>query len=272
MTQKFSLHTHTVGYDGKNTVAAMIEQSKILGWDTLGISNHMEFHENLPLFHPMFFADYKVASELYKKTIAEVRNRSLKAGINVLVGFEVDFFPSRKWRDSFEKLLAELDYDYLIGSTHCIYNKDESTIYHLYDYTRPKVPDKEFIDSYWNNIKEAIKSGYFDIIAHLDLLKIFELDYPEYRDDKSEVIELLAKHNVATELNTGGMAKYGVYYPSEDMLRELNEKNVALMISDDSHAVSTLGQYYDEAEELLRQIGYKNRFTPSDLKKLRGKM
>ena len=267
MVQKFSLHTHTTGYDGKNTVAEMINQGQALGWHTIGISNHMEFHENLPLFHPMFFADYKAASDLYKKTIDEIREQATKTKMRVLVGFEVDFFPSRKWRTDFENLIKDLDYDYLIGSTHCIYNKDESKIYHLYDYTRPKVPDKEFTDSYWNNIKEAIKSGYFDTIAHLDLWKIFGLDGPMYREDKSEVAELLAKYNVATEFNTGCKTKYDAYFPSDDMLRELNDNNVALMVSDDSHAVETLGQHFDEAEEILAKIGYKNRFTPEDLKK-----
>ncbi len=53
--QNFSIHTHTVGYDGKNTVAEMIQYAIRLKWEAIGISNHIEFHENLPLFHSMFF-------------------------------------------------------------------------------------------------------------------------------------------------------------------------------------------------------------------------
>lgn len=61
MMQDSSIHTHTLGYDGKNTIEEMIKRAEDLCWNTIGISNHMVFHENMPLFHSMFFADYKIA-------------------------------------------------------------------------------------------------------------------------------------------------------------------------------------------------------------------
>lgn len=33
--QKFSIHTHTVGYDGKNTVAEMIQHAIKLKWEAI---------------------------------------------------------------------------------------------------------------------------------------------------------------------------------------------------------------------------------------------
>ena len=39
--QKFSIHTHTVGYDGKNTVAEMIQHAIKLKREAIGISNHI---------------------------------------------------------------------------------------------------------------------------------------------------------------------------------------------------------------------------------------
>ena len=39
--QKFSILTHTVGYDGKNTVAEMIQHAIKLKWEAIGISNHI---------------------------------------------------------------------------------------------------------------------------------------------------------------------------------------------------------------------------------------
>lgn len=265
--QNFSIHTHTTGYDGKNTIKEMIEQAKKLDWSAIGISNHIVFHENMPLFHPMFYSDYKIALEYYKRTVEEIKEQALHYNISVLVGFEVDFFKSRAWRNNFEKLIDHIEYDYLIGSTHCLYNENESKIYQLYDYTRPKFPEKEFIDSYWDNIKESIKSGYFDIIAHIDLIKVFGLDNAKYWNDKLEIAHLLAKYNVATELNTGGRAKYNDFYPSLELLQELNKNNVSLLISDDAHSKDDLGNYYIDAENMLNSIKYKNRFDIKDLQK-----
>ena len=38
--QKFSLHTHTIGFDGKHTEEQMLKQAKDLGWSKIGFSNH----------------------------------------------------------------------------------------------------------------------------------------------------------------------------------------------------------------------------------------
>ena len=264
--QKFSIHTHTVGYDGKNTVAEMIQHAIKLKWEAIGISNHIEFHENLPLFHSMFFSDYHKAKEQYKRTINEIKELAAKENIQVLAGFEVDFFKGKKWRHDFEALLKEIECDYLIGSTHCLYNEDESIIMHLYDYTRPKVPNKEFIDSYWINIKEAIKSGYFDMIAHIDLIKRFGLDKEEYKEDKIEIAELLSKYKVSTELNTGNYDKNKMFYPSDELLKILKDYDVPIMISDDAHSIEALGQNFSHAEQLLTQMQYTKRITVEDLK------
>ncbi len=137
---------------------------------------------------------------------------------------------------------------------------------HLYDYNRPEVPNKEFIDSYWINIKEAIKSGYFDMIAHIDLIKRFGLDKEEYKEDKIEIAELLSKYKVSTELNTGNYSKNKMFYPSVELLKILKDHDVPIMISDDAHSIETLGQNFSYAEQLLTQIQYTKRITVEDLK------
>ncbi|MBQ8436915.1 MAG: hypothetical protein IJ479_06755 [Alphaproteobacteria bacterium] len=133
---------------------------------------------------------------------------------------------------------------------------------HLYDYTRPKVPNKEFIDSYWINIKDAIKSGYFDMIAHIDLIKRFGLD----KEDKIEIAELLSKYKVSTELNTGNYDKNKMFYPSVELLKILKDYDVPIMISDDAHSIEALGQNFSHAEQLLTQMQYTKRITVEDLK------
>ena len=38
--QNFSIHTHTIGFDGKNSVSQMLEAAQKAGLKRLGISNH----------------------------------------------------------------------------------------------------------------------------------------------------------------------------------------------------------------------------------------
>ena len=45
--QNFSLHTHTIGFDGKNTVEEMVRAAQNIGFKKLGISNHFIVHPNI---------------------------------------------------------------------------------------------------------------------------------------------------------------------------------------------------------------------------------
>ena len=47
MLQNFTLHTHTNEFDGKNTVAEMVNAAYEHGMKTIGISNHFIVHPNI---------------------------------------------------------------------------------------------------------------------------------------------------------------------------------------------------------------------------------
>ena len=46
-TQNFSLHMHTIGFDGQNTEEQMLEQARLLGWEKIGFSNHFIVNKNI---------------------------------------------------------------------------------------------------------------------------------------------------------------------------------------------------------------------------------
>lgn len=47
MKQQFTLHTHTIGFDGKNTARDMISRACVLGFKTIGFSNHFILHPEI---------------------------------------------------------------------------------------------------------------------------------------------------------------------------------------------------------------------------------
>ena len=271
--QNFSYHTHTntLGvYDGRNTAAEMIQQAENIGYVKMGISNHLCFHPNIVLEQSqMFFDDFPKAADCYKRTVDEIRTASLNFKIDVKVGFEVDFFPSRQWRDLFEKLQKEIGADYYIGATHFLRNKSEQYLMNLYYLHRSPVAriDEEYLtvylNNYWDNIIAAIKSGYCSFIAHLDVCKLFGYCMtPEWNDRKLEVVETLAHYHQPCELNTSGWTKVGEQHPEKWVLAELAKRNVPIIISDDAHAAQMLAQHFERAESLLSELNYTNRFCP----------
>ena len=267
--QKFSYHTHTNSFgvfDGHNSAEEMISAAESIGYTELGISNHLICKKECSSFSPQFFDNFQKAETVYLKNIEEIRSAAQKHKIKVYVGFEVDYFKSAEWRRCFEKLRSRLDVDYLIGSTHCLMNSDASWILNIYEMNRkPIIVDEETkregIKNYWLNIIESIKSGYFDFIAHLDVIKIFGMGLePEWDEYKWKVIEALTETKHPYELNTSGWTKAGEQHPHTWMLRELSNCNVPIVISDDAHSTSMLARNFSEAEKLLADLNYKSRW------------
>ena len=67
--QKFTYHTHNNNfgiYDGHNTAAEMIERAEKLGFEEIGVSNHLIYHSNIPIDEDMFLDDYQKVEDLCK--------------------------------------------------------------------------------------------------------------------------------------------------------------------------------------------------------------
>ena len=108
--QKFTLHchTHALGYfDGKSTADEMIARAEEIGFEAIGISNHLIWHPKTPCSSPMFFNDWNKALDAQLRIKDEIQEAASKHKIKVFIGAEADFFPSAEWRKGFEKLIAK---------------------------------------------------------------------------------------------------------------------------------------------------------------------
>jgi histidinol-phosphatase (PHP family) len=107
-------------------------------------------------------------------------------------------------------------------------------------------------------VLSAISSEIFDIIGHCDLIRIFgykpaiDLE-PYYR----ELAIRMKKHNVAFEVNTNGRNRpLADFYPDRKYLNFFRENHVPVCVNSDAHMPARVGQYFDEAYELLRYVGF----------------
>lgn len=70
--QKFSYHTHTNAlgiFDGHHSAAEMIRRAEEIGYEEIGISNHLVYHPNLLTTSPMFFNDFDLLKKMMQKTL-----------------------------------------------------------------------------------------------------------------------------------------------------------------------------------------------------------
>lgn len=268
--QKFSLHTHTNSlgiFDGQHSIEEMIEQAEKVGLEEIGISNHFCYHPNAECLIPILFNDYQTMQKAISTNVDMIHRAADKSNIKVYAGLEVDFFPSNQWRTDFEKLLKTVDVDYLIGSFHFLRNKDESKVWNMYCYKQctpaPSIEEqRQCLDNYWDNVVMEIESGYFDFIAHPDVYQNFPAlkDLIDPTEGQWKVIEALDKHKHPYELNTSGWPKRGMQNPATWMLKELAQRNVPIVISDDAHHRDRIGEGFERAEQLLADLNYTSRW------------
>ena len=260
--QKFSFHTHTFGFDGKNTEEEMLSQAVSLGWEKIGFSNHFIVHhniENAPMYqyakkggyNSIYSSSFDEAiakfEEHYKK-IDELRESS---SIKILKGMEVDYFADDEWYEGFIKAINHLKPDYLIGSAHFI--EQDGILYNSHDVKNaPLLEQKKLLHRYWQNERATASSGLFNILAHLDLMKKVGLGQEdEWLEDEAKTISVIKKSGAIVELNTSFYKKGNEPYPSKRIIDMLAKEHVPVIISDDAHHISQLGNYFSDAEELI---------------------
>ncbi len=261
--QTFSLHTHTLGFDGHNTEEEMIQQAQKLGWTRIGFSNHFIVHpviKQAPMYEFALKGDYQnIYSATFEEAISKFEPHYQKidflrkeTNLKILKGMEVDFFPYPGWQEGFEKAVSYLKPDYLIGSTHFV--ATHGTLYNSHDIkTSSPIEQKELLHQYWQNIQAAAQSGLFTFLAHLDLMKKVGLGKEEFWiQDENTTIKVIQNAGVGVELNTSYFKIGYEPYPSPRIIKMLSLAHIPVIISDDAHMTSQLGNYFKETEHLIQ--------------------
>lgn len=264
--QNFSLHTHTLGFDGQNTEAEMLAQAQNLGWKQLGFSNHFIVHPNIkesPMYKYSIIGGYQnIYSSSFDEVIAKFEKHyqtvdilQKETNIPIFKGMEVDFFADNHWLENFSKAVAHLKPDYLIGSTHFI--EHNGILYNSHDLkSASKIEQNQLLHRYWQNQRAAAQSGLFTIMAHLDLMKKVGLGQEEqWQEEEQKNINIIKKQGLLVELNSSSFKRMDEPYPSVRIMKMLAQQNIPVILSDDAHASAQLGQYYSQTEILAEKCG-----------------
>lgn len=73
--KKYTLHTHTIGFDGQNSVQDMVKRARELGFDTIGISNHLIVNPGVKESKMYLYAVHGGYSTIYSSSFDEALSR-----------------------------------------------------------------------------------------------------------------------------------------------------------------------------------------------------
>lgn len=243
---KVDLHNHTVLCNhATGTVAEYVEAAIACKTEYFGFSDHAPMHYD-PAYRMRFDQ-----MDLYEGWVKEAQERYSK-DITVLLGYEIDYLPG--YMD--EAVLAR-KCDYLIGSVHFIddWGFDNPEFIGRYE----GVDIDDIYRRYFGLVESMALSGKFDIVGHLDLLKVFKfLPTKDIRLLAEEALRAIKKANMSIEINVAGYRKpVAEAYPSPLLLESIAELEIPITFGSDAHCKEQVGLFSSETEALARTYGYE---------------
>ncbi len=245
MIYRTDYHMHSSFSDGRSAPEDYIAAALLSGMNEIGFSEHLTLFRE-----PEHWNMDPIKLPLYLDYISKLADN--QSGIKIRTGLEVDYFPGRD--EDIRLFLKDLPLDYIIGSVHY---QGDTTVDSGTDFYEGKDIDRLFED-YFDTVCAAVSSGIFSIIGHCDLIRIFGY---KPSSDPEPLYRKLARtmkiYDVAFEVNTNGRNRpLADFYPDRRFLNVFREENVPVCVNSDAHMPARVGQYFDEAYELLRYIGF----------------
>jgi histidinol-phosphatase (PHP family) len=247
---RIDLHNHTTRCNhAKGSMESYVERAIDLGIDIYGFSEHapMDFDEQYRLnFNEM---------TLYESDVNNLQKK-YSDKIKILLGYEVDYL-----KGHIDRRVLNANVDYLIGSIHFLGKWGFDNPEFIDNYKNRNIDD--IWQEYFNNIESMAKMGSFDIVGHLDLIKIFNfMPKKDIRLIATPALKAIKKSNMVIELNSAGLRKpTKEIYPSPLLLELAYELDIPITFSSDAHAIGQVGFKYDKVTKLAKKTGYTKAVT-----------
>ncbi len=242
---KVDLHNHTTLCNhAEGEISQYIEQAIKQKTKYFGFSDHapMDFDKN----YRMSFSDMKN----YEKNVLNNKEK-YKDKIEILLGYEVDFLLGHM-----DERVLNADVDYLIGSVHFVDEWGFDNPEFIGNYEKQDID--EIWQKYFDTIEDMADSNLFDIVGHLDLIKVFK--YMPKKDITliaKNALKAIKKADMVVELNVAGYRKpVKEAYPSPSLLKEMFNMDIPISFASDAHKPEQVGLFNDEIVAMAKNAGY----------------
>ncbi len=247
---KSDYHFHTsLSFDAKDDLLDVIAVADEKGMDEICITNHYECGGEYPCTN----RPISVMRDNYLKAVAQNRT-------GVTVRFGVELGEPLHDPGLAEVALADGKFDFVIASVHNV--RGHKDFYDL-DYASNTLD--EVFDRYYDELEEIVEWGKFDVLGHINYFERYAakqgitLDVTQYYPRLNDLFVKLIAKGKGIEVNTSGLfAPVGKTQPDEGVLRlykGLGGKIVT--IGSDSHQKENIGRGVEQAQELLRRVGFE---------------
>jgi histidinol-phosphatase (PHP family) len=220
----------------------------------IAITDHVDFDPRDPAFEYSRYDDRE-------RVVRGAAERWARQGVVIRFGAELTY--NRRWEDDVRAHLKRYRYDYVIGSVH---DWPESPYWGsgVREWVTGRSLD-EVLAPYYTEIVAAARSGLFDTIGHLDVVKrylhpyITAADLATRPDLQEPALTAIIESGSALEVNSSGLRYPGSEtYPSAAVVaryRELGGERV--VVGSDAHSRGAFAGRLDESYRHVAAAGFE---------------
>ncbi|MCW9025948.1 MAG: histidinol-phosphatase, partial [Thiovulaceae bacterium] len=197
------LHNHTTLCNhAEGTIEDYVKQAIRNNTQYFGFSDHAPMS-----FDPKYRMDFS-EMKTYENSVLDIKEK-YKDKIEILLGYEVDYLEGHM-----DETVLKADVDYLIGSVHFIDKWGFDNPEFIGKYEEKNID--EIWQKYFDSIEAMANSKLFDIVGHLDLIKVFKfLPKNPILSIAKNALKAIKKADMVIELNAAGFRKpIAEAYPS----------------------------------------------------------
>lgn len=178
------------------------------------------------------------------------------AGLPVVVGMEVDYYPLRM--DAVASLLAGYPFDVLLGSVHWLGTwlfDDLGSAVAMGEWNARQV---ELVwEDYTRALEELAATNAVDVLAHPDLCKVTGRRPAAPDEWYDRMAEAAAAHHLAAEVSSAGWRKPAAEaYSAPPLLARFHAAGVPVTTASDAHRRSEVGHRAADLRALVEAAGY----------------
>ena len=212
-----------------------LQNARQRGIQAIGLAEHEEYRDR---------ADQALIERLRRPDLYVAR------------GLEIDFIPGRE--ETIKEMLDQYPLDFVIGSVHYI----DGWPFDHPDY-RQQFASADFdqvYSQYFALVDKLVGCGLFDIVGHLDLIKIWG-HRPKLKNSLQYALPVL--HSIKTagmiiEINSAGIRKpVGEVYPAWKIIEEMFRLGLPVTMGSDAHNPDQVAEDFAEITRSLWDIGYR---------------
>ncbi len=243
-----------------------------LGFKKVGITEHIPPVSDLFLYPDEIESGLTVSdiNTRFKNYFKNIKNLKQKyaSKIKIFAGMETENYTG--YAEHVKNLIFKFKPDYIVGSVHHINDVCFDYSKQAYDKIALEYdsPD-EMYEKYFNLQYDMIKELKPFVVAHFDLIRIYDKDYknrlalPKIRQKIIRNLELIKSLNLVLDLNLRSLVKREKEpYITASILKTAKKMGIRVVPGDDSHGIKQAGLNVDKAIKILDAYGFDTVLWP----------